>query len=324
VHRGNPEDLRLHAASAEQVRFVAGGEPCLDRGRETHGAVGRERILRAQDDVAHAGGDAGRSIRVLVGIVAGERVHRRVERRREPFDLGKHAGIELDADERHRHADVEPIRHAVGGKGDRRVAHQFEGERGLDEIAFERRRQARVVWSGLLGGAPAAAVGVLDVEGDAVLPEVEPLERVVGRMLVAEADTRLAPPGREGPLGKRWTEAVAASGQRAERRVERIGEAARRRPQRIGREQGHERPVHLRRHLHLIVPWLEVRDVIRLVRQVRREERDGVAQQLRQDGCEGRALGERRRRNHQGGEGEHGRACAAGTSGYGEGGRHPE
>ena len=48
----------------------------------------------------------------------------------------------LDAHERNGDADVETIRDAVGGEGHRGVGHQLERERRLDQIAFERRREA--------------------------------------------------------------------------------------------------------------------------------------------------------------------------------------
>ena len=62
------------------------------------------------------GRDAAHLVGVLVVVAPLECVHGRILRRRDPLNLGVDGGVELDADEGNRDADVEAIGHAVGGE----------------------------------------------------------------------------------------------------------------------------------------------------------------------------------------------------------------
>jgi hypothetical protein len=286
MNRRNAEESRLHSSGAEQIALIAGREARFYSRGKSKGSARREGVLGANHDVAEACGGTGQTKQPLIRIRAFECVHREIVPRREPLEAREHAGVEPNPHEGYGDADVEPIRHAIVRKDDRGISRQPQRELRLDEIAFERRRQMRAVGRRGQSRSRAAAVSVPNVEVDTFLTpllEIQPFEGVVGGVLVAESDAHLAAARGQGAFRERRTETLAAARQRAERGIERVGKSTGWRANRIGGQQCQQRLIDLRRHLELALSRPEVRDVIWLVGKVRRQQRDRVAEQLRQD-----------------------------------------
>src|ERR1044071_3459989 len=73
------------------------------------------------------------AIQLLIATLEG--VDRRIVRSGQAVDACEHARIELDADERHDHADVEAVGDAIAGKDRRGVADEVDGQPGFDQVA---------------------------------------------------------------------------------------------------------------------------------------------------------------------------------------------
>ena len=144
-----------------------------------------------------------------------------------PLDRGVGLGLQADGNERHRQADVEALRDAVGQHERRDVGLHLQEELRRDEVPFEEEVRVALV---------AVRVFVREDEADIAIAQRQVPDLVEGEVAEVHAEVEAAFSDRLGTLGVDRTEAVDAAGEDPERRIEAVREASRRRRQREARE----------------------------------------------------------------------------------------
>ena len=149
------QEFGLGASGSEQLVFVAGRQPNVDRRGQASTRRAQKVILRSKHDVAKPARLAGalhglRRIGVAISNVCVSGRGLRVTRR-SPSLGGRapHAGIQIHGDKRDGKTDIPAIGDAVVREHGGGMRRGFERERRFDEIAFEGRIQRSVP----LGGA---------------------------------------------------------------------------------------------------------------------------------------------------------------------------
>src|SRR5262245_5941323 len=146
---------------------------------------------------------------------------------RESKNTRADARVDVDGDQRHDHAEIEPIGQPVCRRERHRVGSEVERERRLDDVALERGIQPTAVAGLSAARNLATTIGVLNVELDLALPQVLALEGVVLRSLVGNAQASPLAANRQRALGEDRTEALAGAAEGSERWVIGVGESAR-------------------------------------------------------------------------------------------------
>ncbi len=191
-------------------------------------------------------------------------------------------GIDIDAEDRHRHAEIEAIGQTVGAVHHDGVSREPQRQRSFNDVTFECRVEASAIARCHPARRRPAAIDVFDMEDHFALPQILAFERVIGRSLIADAEAAAIAPDGQSAFREERAEALAAAAEGSERRIELVGEAAGRRPERKRRQLRDELLIELLRRLQLIDAGPEVRFVARIVHgHSSRRQDDRVPEQPR-------------------------------------------
>ena len=200
---------------------------------------------------------------------------------REAIDRGVRLGVDVDAHDGDREADVEVVEDAVVEDERRDVGLDLHAERRRDHVALDEGLEVRAVVVDVL---------VRENEPHVAVRQGQAVELVEGEVAVVEAEVEPSLADRVGALGVDRAEAVGRARQHAERGVELVNEAARRGREREGRELCRDLRAELLQRQEL---GRLVADEVSLVAREplgRRRQGDSLAQEIRQEIAQVEAL----------------------------------